>query len=282
MDLLAALAPGAGKDAVILPPAAIGDYTGPTRQFSRHQCRPPLSRTIRSCRTTSTCDHITGGILHRDQRDGDPAAVGAGAGAGVAAPRFGYAGAGRAEAGFFTSAPATRWGRRSIEAAEDHIFGMCLVNGSARDIQAWEYQPLGPFLGKSFATTISPWVVPMEALEPYRTPVYRRPDGDPAPLAYLDSARNRELGAIDLTLEVEITSAQMRAREMPPFRLSRGNEGALLVGGADGAQQRTAASAARGFGGGRNGVGSHAGIAGMPSRDHAARGRACRTAFGRK
>ena len=83
---------------------------------------------------------------------------------------------------------------------------------SARDIQAWEYQPLGPFLGKSFATTISPWVVPMEALAPYRVPLYARPAGDPAPLPYLDSAENRERGAIDLTLEVEITSAQMRAR----------------------------------------------------------------------
>jgi fumarylacetoacetase len=111
-----------------------------------------------------------------------------------------------------------------IESAEDHIFGVCLLNDwSARDIQAWEYQPLGPFLGKSFSTSISPWIVPMEALAPYRVPVRPRPQGDPAPLAYLDSPENRERGAIDLTLEVEITSAQMRAKGMEPFRLSSGN-----------------------------------------------------------
>ena len=128
------------------------------------------------------------------------------------------------EVGFFIGAGNALGEPIPIESAEDHVFGVCLVNDwSARDIQAWEYQPLGPFLGKSFATTISPWVVPMEALAPYRAPLYARPEGDPAPLPYLDSAENRARGAIDLTLEVEITSAQMRASGMPPFRLSRGN-----------------------------------------------------------
>jgi fumarylacetoacetase len=128
------------------------------------------------------------------------------------------------EVGFFIGAGNALGEPIPIESAEDHIFGICLVNDwSARDIQAWEYQPLGPFLGKSFATSISPWIVPMEALAPYRAPLYARPEGDPAPLPYLDSAENRARGAIDLTLEVEITSAQMRASGVAPFRLSKGN-----------------------------------------------------------
>jgi fumarylacetoacetase len=128
------------------------------------------------------------------------------------------------EVGFFIGTGNALGEPIPIESAEDHIFGICLVNDwSARDIQAWEYQPLGPFLGKSFATTISPWVVPMEALAAYRAPLYARPPSDPAPLEYLDSAENRSRGAIDITLEVEITTTQMRASGVPPFRLSRGN-----------------------------------------------------------
>ena len=128
------------------------------------------------------------------------------------------------EVGFFIGGGNALGEPIPIESAEEHLFGVCLVNDwSARDIQAWEYQPLGPFLGKSFATSISPWVVPMEALAPYRAPLYARPAGDPSPLAYLDSAENRARGAIDITLEVEISSAQMRARGLAPFRLSRGN-----------------------------------------------------------
>jgi fumarylacetoacetase len=128
------------------------------------------------------------------------------------------------EVGFFIGTGNALGEPIPIEAAEDHIFGVCLVNDwSARDIQAWEYQPLGPFLGKSFATTLSPWVVPMEALAPYRVPLYARPADDPAPLPYLDSAKNRARGAIDLTLEVKITTTQMRAAGLAPFRLSRGN-----------------------------------------------------------
>jgi fumarylacetoacetase len=111
-----------------------------------------------------------------------------------------------------------------IGEAEDHIFGLCLVNDwSARDIQKWEYQPLGPFLAKSFATTISPYIVTMEALAPFRTPAFTRPEGDPAPLPYLDSERNRAAGGFDLTLEVYLQSEQMRARNMDPIRLSRGS-----------------------------------------------------------
>jgi fumarylacetoacetase len=104
--------------------------------------------------------------------------------------------------------------------AEDHIFGMCLLNDwSARDLQAWEYQPLGPFLAKNFATTISPWIVTLQALAPFRA-AFVRPEGDPRPLPYLDSQRNREAGAIDIRLEAFIQSAQMQDRGDPPQRLS--------------------------------------------------------------
>ena len=106
--------------------------------------------------------------------------------------------------------------------AEEHIFGLCLVNDwSARDIQTWEYQPLGPFLAKNFATTVSPWVVTLEALAPFRAPAYIRPAGDPAPLAYLDSEADRVRGGFDLELEVWLSSRAMRAAGTPPTRLSR-------------------------------------------------------------
>lgn len=107
--------------------------------------------------------------------------------------------------------------------AEDHLFGMVLLNDwSARDIQAWEYQPLGPFLAKNFATTISPWIVTMEALAPFRAP-FRRPAGDPAPLPYLDSAANRDQGAIEMVLEVWLQTHAMRDAGVPAVRLSRSN-----------------------------------------------------------
>src|SRR5215469_5617529 len=110
-----------------------------------------------------------------------------------------------------------------IADAERHIFGLCMVNDwSARDIQSWEYQPLGPFLAKSFATTISPWIVTMEALAPYRVPATARPTGDPVPLPYLESqTANRD--AIDLALEVYLQSAQMRLVGASPVQISRGN-----------------------------------------------------------
>lgn len=110
-----------------------------------------------------------------------------------------------------------------IPEAEQHIFGVCLVNDwSARDIQSWEYQPLGPFLGKSFATTISPWIVPLEALAPYRVAAPERPDGDPAPLPYLFSPSSDRDG-IDLTLEVYLQSQRMRQIGAVPMLLSRAN-----------------------------------------------------------
>ena len=107
--------------------------------------------------------------------------------------------------------------------AEDHVFGLCLLNDwSARDLQAWEYQPLGPFLAKSFATTISPWVVTLEALVPYRLP-WSRPAGDPEPLPYLDGAQLRAGGAIDMHLEVALETAAMRASGAGPQSLALTN-----------------------------------------------------------
>ena len=108
-----------------------------------------------------------------------------------------------------------------IERAEEHVFGLCLLNDwSARDVQAWEYQPLGPFLAKNFATTVSPWVVTLEALAPFRAP-WRRAAGDPQPLAYLDCAALREAGAIGIALEVAIETQAMRERALSPARLSQ-------------------------------------------------------------
>ncbi len=107
--------------------------------------------------------------------------------------------------------------------AEDDWFGMVLLNDwSARDVQAWEYQPLGPFLAKNFATTISPWVVTQEALAPFRA-AHARPEGDPQPLAYLDSPHNRAAGALDITLEVQLQTAKMREQGQAPQRLMQSN-----------------------------------------------------------
>ncbi len=109
-----------------------------------------------------------------------------------------------------------------IAEAEEHLFGLGLLNDwSARDLQRWEYQPLGPFLAKNFGTTISPWVVTLDALEPFRAPAAPRPAGDPAPLPYLDHEADRLRGGISVDLEVYLSSARMRAEGMPPVRLSR-------------------------------------------------------------
>jgi fumarylacetoacetase len=107
-----------------------------------------------------------------------------------------------------------------LDAAEQHVFGICLLNDwSARDIQFWEMAPLGPFLAKNFATTISPWIVTLEALAPYRT-AWERPAADPQPLPYLASDNNRTAGAIDIQLEVRLETAQQRAQGQPPSRVS--------------------------------------------------------------
>ena len=111
----------------------------------------------------------------------------------------------------------------SIDNAEDHIFGICLFNDwSARDIQGWEYQPLGPFLSKSFASTISPWIVTSEALAPYRSQ-WTRDEADPQPMPYLESTQNRAQGSLDLNLEVLIATESMRNASQAPVQLSQSN-----------------------------------------------------------
>jgi fumarylacetoacetase len=109
-----------------------------------------------------------------------------------------------------------------IGAASGHIFGYCLLNDwSARDIQAWEYQPLGPFLAKNFASTISPWVVTAHALAPFRAPLAPRAAGDPAPLPYLADADDAARGGVGVVLEVLIQTDAMRREGYPPYRLSQ-------------------------------------------------------------
>jgi fumarylacetoacetase len=127
------------------------------------------------------------------------------------------------ELGIFVGKPNAQGERIHLDAAEDHLFGVVLLNDwSARDIQAWEYQPLGPFLSKSFASTISPWVVTMEALAPFRE-AFVRPEGDPQPLPYLDGAVNRQLGVLNLTLETYLLTPRMQAEGLPPHRLMQSN-----------------------------------------------------------
>jgi len=116
-----------------------------------------------------------------------------------------------------------------IGEAADHIAGYCLLNDwSARDIQAWEYQPLGPFLAKNFLTSVSPWVVSPQALEPFRKAMPERPSGDPKPLPYLDDPDDREHGALAIQLEVTLTTEQMRKEGLAPHILSRGSADAAM------------------------------------------------------
>ncbi len=117
--------------------------------------------------------------------------------------------------------PGNRLGKPiPIARAEDHVFGVVLLNDwSARDVQAWEYQPLGPFLAKSFATTVSPWIVTLEALEPFRCPAFPRGEGDPRPLEYLFEEKNQKQGGFDIAVEMHLRTAKMKS----PVRLSRGS-----------------------------------------------------------
>ena len=127
------------------------------------------------------------------------------------------------EVGLVIGRPNAQGEPIAIADAESHLFGVTLFNDwSARDIQAWEYQPLGPFQSKNFASTLSPWIVTMEALAPFRRP-FSRPAGDPEPLPYLDSPANRTQGAIDIELEVWIQTQAMRAAGHAGDRLSHSN-----------------------------------------------------------
>ncbi len=127
------------------------------------------------------------------------------------------------EVGIFIGCGNTLGQAVSIDDADNHVFGLCLLNDwSARDIQAWEYQPLGPFLSKNFISSISPWIVTTEALAPYRS-TWSRPEDHPQPLTYLESKSNRESGGYDIQLEVLIETDQMRRNKRAPSRLSLSN-----------------------------------------------------------
>ena len=116
-----------------------------------------------------------------------------------------------------------------IGEAGEHIAGYCLLNDwSARDVQGWEYQPLGPFLAKNFLTSVSAWVVSPQALAPFRKPMPDRPAGDPQPLPYLDDPVDRQSGALSVQLEVTLTTEQMRAAGVAPHVLSRGSADAAM------------------------------------------------------
>jgi fumarylacetoacetase len=128
------------------------------------------------------------------------------------------------EVGAFVAEGNPRGRPIPLAEADRHLFGLVLVNDwSARDVQKWEYQPLGPFLAKSFATSVSPWVVTREALAPFRVPAFVRPPGDPAPLPYLLDERDRAAGGFDLRLEVLLSTPTMRERGLPPALLSESN-----------------------------------------------------------
>jgi len=126
------------------------------------------------------------------------------------------------ELGIYIGTPTELGSSVPIGKASDHIFGYCLLNDwSARDVQGWEAQPLGPFLGKNFGTTVSPWVVTAEALAPFRIAAFARPTGDPAPLPYLDDAEDRAYGGLSITLEACIASEAMRRTGTAPLRLAQ-------------------------------------------------------------
>jgi len=126
------------------------------------------------------------------------------------------------ELGMYIGTPTALGETVPVGKAASHIFGFCLLNDwSARDVQAWEYQPLGPFLGKNFATTVSPWVVMREALAPFRAAAFARPQGDPAPLPYLTDADDQAHGGLDITLEAYLATEAMRRAGTAPQRLTR-------------------------------------------------------------
>ena len=126
------------------------------------------------------------------------------------------------ELGMYIGAPSALGEPVPVGKAAQHIFGFCLLNDwSARDVQAWEYQPLGPFLGKNFATTVSPWVVTEEALAPFRTAAFARPQGDPAPLPHLDDAEDRAHGGLDIALEAYFSTEKMRQSGTASARITQ-------------------------------------------------------------
>lgn len=132
------------------------------------------------------------------------------------------------ELAIYIGAPSQTGRPLAVDCAWDHVFGFSLLNDwSARDIQAWEYQPLGPFLAKSFATSVAPWVVTAQALAPFRQAMAPRAPGDPAPLPHLFDAADQALGGVNVEIAALLRSARMREEELPAQRLSRSNAATL-------------------------------------------------------
>jgi len=132
------------------------------------------------------------------------------------------------ELAIYIGAPSQTGRPLAVDSAWEHVFGFSLLNDwSARDIQAWEYQPLGPFLAKSFATSVAPWVVTAQALAPFRQAMAQRAPGDPAPLPHLFDAADQALGGMNVAIEALLRSARMREQQLPAQRLSRSNAATL-------------------------------------------------------
>jgi fumarylacetoacetase len=128
------------------------------------------------------------------------------------------------EMGFYVGAGNALGEHIPIEQAAEHIVGFCLLNDwSARDIQLWEMFPLGPFLGKNFGTTVSPWVITAQALAPFRVPAMERPASDPQPLEYLRDDSDQRHGGIDVALSVQLSSEKMRAERVEPVEILHSN-----------------------------------------------------------
>jgi fumarylacetoacetase len=218
----------AGKEVQVVLPATIGDYTDfyasihhatnvgrlfrPDNPLLPNYKHVPIGYHGRASSLMASGAAVTRPRGQVRQGEADPEYV--------PTRRLDY----ECEVGAFVGPGNSLGGTIRIADAERHLFGLCLVNDwSARDIQSWEYQPLGPFLAKSFATTLSPWVVTIDALAPFRVPATARPDGDPRPLAYLDDPMNRDSGGFDITLEVLITTPAMRESGAQPHLVSKSN-----------------------------------------------------------
>ena len=226
-------------DAEMLLPASIGDYTDfyasifhATNVGTMLRPDQPLLPNYKwvpiGYHGRGSSIVVSGTPVRRPHGQIKPAAVPAQASAteGSPAPVFGpcknldY----ELELGAFIGTGNPLGARVPIAEAAAQLFGVVLLNDwSARDIQTWEYQPLGPFLAKNFATTISPWIVTMEALAPFCVPAFARPAGDPAPLPHLADPADQAHGGLDLTLEVWLLTPAMRASGLPPTRLTSGN-----------------------------------------------------------
>jgi len=215
------------QDADLMLPAEIGDYTDfyasifhATRVGQLFRPDNPLLPNYKyvpiAYHGRASSMVVSGSAVHRPSgqiKDADRPAY-------RATARLDY----EMELGFFVGAGSALGHAVPITRAEAHVFGACVVNDwSARDIQAWEYQPLGPFLAKSFATTVSPWIVTLDALAPFRCAAFVRPAGDPPPLPYLSSPTNDSDGGIDITVEVLLRSAGMRRAGIAAVRVSRGS-----------------------------------------------------------